>query len=505
MSGFSFGTTQTTQPSLGFGFGNKPATAPIFGATTTSTTTTGFGTFPSTTSTGTSFGSTSAPSFSQSSFSFNPATTTTTSFLSSFQPSTNTFGSFGSSFSNNKLGQFSGGNSLFSTNQQPQQQQQQSQQQQQPQAIGSLFSPKIYNDERDNIVGLFNSIQAFWGTGKAYYSAFNPPYQFNDSDQFNRFKTICYSEIQTDDKDKEQKLFFLLKFIGDESQLKTNLLSYEQNFKQVIGNNHTVKLELQNVLPDSKAVISIKITENATSKVIPDSQLSSFLGQPNAKQQLNNVFCGNFLEILFLVLSKQELDAYLNIPPKGIDERIWVQSKLENPDPSRFIPLPLIGFNSLNNRFKMQEKEIQQQQMRLKQIIDNVTSLESDISQFKAKFEECRRRQLNLSYQVLKKMIAQEVQRKRTLPIQAEEDKLRASLEAIQSELNVPTKFQGCLNELMSQLRQMQCQALMTNSIALDQNAFSEYKQFLEEENDGIMNLVELLKKDVDDINRLSK
>lgn len=530
MSGFSFGGTATSQASqLGFGFSSQPTVqSSSFGVPASTASGSGGASslfsFPSSTGTanssvaGTLFGASSLQS-NPSAFSLNTTTTTSSSLFSSFQPSsTNTFSGFGSSFNvtankpTNTGFSFGPSNtsSIFGSTQvqqpqqQPQQQQSQQQQQTQQQPTGSLFAPKIYNDERDNIVGLFNSVQAFWGTGKAYYSAFNPPHEFTESDQYNRFKTIVYSEIATDDADSEEKIFFLLQVTTDESQLKTSLLTYENNFKQLIGNSYTVKLELKNVLPDSKAIISITVIENATSKPIPEAQLRTFFSQPNSKQQLNSIFGGTFIEVLFLSLSKQELDSYLSMPPRGIDERIWTQAKLENPDPSRFTPLPLIGFNSLNNRFKMQEKEIQQQQMRLKQIIDNVTGLESDIAQFKAKFEDCRRKHASLSFQVLKKMISQEVQRKRTLPIQAEEDKLRANLEAIQSELNVPTKFQGCLNELMSQLRQMQCQSQLVNTITPDKNAFNEYKQLLMEENDGIMSLVKLFKKDVEDISRLT-
>lgn len=504
---FSFGATQPAQASS-FSFGQ-----PAAGAAPTGTT--GFGSLPTTVSSTPAFGQTStapfsfpsigtttstapAPTFGGSTFSFNNPTSSAFNQTSLFnKPATQSQPpKFGPNFTST---------SLFQTPQQQQQQLQQQQQQQGPPPVTTLFCPKIYNDERDNIIGLFNSLQAFWGMGKAYYSAFHQPHEFNQADQFNRFKTICYSEVQTEDKDNEQKVFFLVRFT-DESQLKTSLLTYEQSFKQLLGTNYTMKLELKNTLPDNKVIISFTVVENATGKTIPEAQLRTFFGQPNSKQQLNQIFGGNFIEVLFTSISKQELDAYLSVPPKGIDERIWNQVKLENPDPNRFTPLPLIGFEALNNRFKMQEKEINQQKGSLKQIIDNATALESDISQFKAKFEECRRRHSYLSYQVLKKMTAQEVQRKRTLPIQADEDKLRAKLESIQSELSVPTKFQGCLNELMSQLRQMQCQSQLGNTLSTtDHSVFNEYRQFLSEQNEGIMKLVNILTKDIDDINRLSK
>lgn len=516
---FSFSApTATSQPSTGFSFGttaSAPAaqTGSLFGggATTTSVAPTAFGSTPSANVFGAKAATSSTlPTFG-SSLSFTNPTAQQTSF-GGFGAASNTGGTSSLFAPKPTLGQSTFGNAFGGSNQsslfgnQNQLQQQQQQQKQGPPSFNeiasNLFEPKIYNDERDKIVGLFNSLQAFWGFGKAYYSAFNPPYEFTETDACNRFKTIGYSEIRN--SEEKDKIYFLLKISGDESQLKTNLLTYEHNLKQVFGTNFTVKLEVKNILPDSKALISFVVTENTTSKSIPEEQLRSYCSQPNAKQQLTNIFGGNFIEVLQLSLSKIELEQYLSTPPKGVDERLWTQAKLENPDPERFTPLPLVGFASLNNRFKLQEKEIQNQKCHLKLITDNVATLQSNLSHFKAKFERARRQHADLTFQVLKRMIAQEIQRKQTLSIQAEEDKLRADLEKIQTELSIPTKFQGCINELMSQLRQNVGRGQSTSNVYIDKQTFNEYKQLLMEENTGIMDLVNILKKDIEDIKRLS-
>lgn len=49
----------------------------------------------------------------------------------------------------------------------------------------------------------------------------------------------------------------------------------------------------------------------------------------------------------------------------GIDNRIWQQARLDNPDPDRFIPVPMIGFTELYDRLKQQEQQTGLHQSRL--------------------------------------------------------------------------------------------------------------------------------------------
>ena len=56
-------------------------------------------------------------------------------------------------------------------------------------------------------------------------------------------------------------------------------------------------------------------------------------------------------------LSKTELEDYLSKPPKGVDGRLWKQAVADNPKPSKFIPVPLIGFKSIQSRISAQETQ----------------------------------------------------------------------------------------------------------------------------------------------------
>ncbi len=50
--------------------------------------------------------------------------------------------------------------------------------------------PVIFGDERDAIIAKWNQLQAFWGTGKGYFTQQGLFVDFNPSNLFCRFKVI---------------------------------------------------------------------------------------------------------------------------------------------------------------------------------------------------------------------------------------------------------------------------------------------------------------------------
>ena len=59
----------------------------------------------------------------------------------------------------------------------------------------------------------------------------------------------------------------------------------------------------------------------------------------------------------------------------GIHPFIWEQAKLDNPDPESLIPVPVVGFNALQQRMKHQEQQTKAHQQRLDVIFHTVFSL----------------------------------------------------------------------------------------------------------------------------------
>lgn len=50
----------------------------------------------------------------------------------------------------------------------------------------------------------------------------------------------------------------------------------------------------------------------------------------------------------------------------GIDANVWHQAQLHNPDVDKFIPVPIVGCQTLHQRLKMQQQQAELQ----KEMID---------------------------------------------------------------------------------------------------------------------------------------
>ena len=68
-----------------------------------------------------------------------------------------------------------------------QQQQQQQQQIELANMAMAVSLPQIYGDERDTIMAKWNQLQAYWGTGKGFFSQ-NAAVAFKPDNPFCRFK-----------------------------------------------------------------------------------------------------------------------------------------------------------------------------------------------------------------------------------------------------------------------------------------------------------------------------
>lgn len=73
------------------------------------------------------------------------------------------------------------------------QQQGQAQPTQLYQQVTALSAPTLLGDERDSILAKWNQLQAYWGTGKGFYSNNNPPVEFTQENPFCRFKVMAGS------------------------------------------------------------------------------------------------------------------------------------------------------------------------------------------------------------------------------------------------------------------------------------------------------------------------
>lgn len=525
--GFTFGQPAATTAATAFGFGQPAATTTApgfgFGQPTATTATPGFG-FGQPAAAGTGFGgfgaqtTSTAPAFSFGSTFKAPTTAPTFSFGA---PSTTagtgfSFGGFGASTTTTQSTPF-GGSSLFSTGFGTSAA---------PSFAGAaapgaaaaasasnianlgaaLSLPTVFNDERDTILAKWNQLQAFWGTGKGYFSATAAPVEFTTENPFCRFKAIGYSRLpEAKVEDGLVALVFAKKLV-DVQPMQPQLV---EGLHRVLGSksNHSVCVEGLKSLSADKCELVVYVMERSPAGLVrrvPCTELVTFLEQLAVKPQLTTL--GVHSVISKAAATKEWLQHYLENPPCGIDPLLWEQAKKDNPNPERLIPVPMIGFAELRRRFKLQEHEIKQHQCRLDSIAEDISKLQTRHTNTVAKIEEHKRKQQNLYSRILKVMVHHEVRRKLGFAIQPEEEKLRTLLETNVNELSAPTQFRGRLNELMSQIKLQNNQMTFTDTTvqcSLEPGFISQLKEHLQNQQRGISQLVKILKDDMEDLRKI--
>jgi len=503
---FTFGQSSTTNTTNSTGglFGAKPAatssasTGFSFGSssTTATTTTSGtglFGTASSTSGTGL-FGNSSSTSTSGGLFG---NTSTSTSGGGLFG---NTSSSTGGLFGNKPAtgGLFS--SSSTTNNTAAPANNQNAQQASLIQCAKACSQPTLFGDERDQIMAKLNIVQCSWGTGKAYYAQNQAPIELTPSNPFGRFKTVGYSCLPTA-KDSDGLVWLICKKPDLDKTTATTAI------QTALGNNAQMKLEVENVrkLNANQSEVTMYVKEvkpDGSSKRVLSSILCQGLNQQNIKSQLTTSI-GLEEVIVRSALTKDEIKKIIATPPAAIDPVIWKQANLENPDKEKMIPVPMMGFKSLNQRLQLQNQMTEGHQNRNDIIQKEIRKLQDKQATTRSKIEERKRRILDLSHRVLEVIIQQEIQRKSGLAIQTEEEQLRTQLEALNNQLRAPTQFRGRINELLSSIR-MQYEGDMRPisgpTGSLDTTAIADIQKHLKNQQEGINHMVELMKTACSDL-----
>ncbi|XP_034458521.1 nucleoporin p54 isoform X1 [Hippoglossus hippoglossus] len=534
-TGFGFGSTNTGFGGLGagnttaggfsfggFGLNANPAAISFnvgcFGTATTTGTIFNFGNSLASTGTFGGFGTTTTTAAAPgSTFSFAAPSNTAGGLFGNTQNKGFGFSSglgtatapgttgFGTSLGTSGLGGF-GGFNIQSTQQQQGglfgQQQSQAQPTQLYQQVTALSAPTLLGDERDSILAKWNQLQAYWGTGKGYYSNNNPPVDFTQENPFCRFKAVGYSCVPVS-KDEDGLVVLIL--VRKEADVRVQQQHLVESLHKVLGNNQTLTVNVDGVkaLPNDQTEVVIYVVErslNGTSKRIPATTLFVFLEQGNVKVQLSQI--GVAMSLTRTELSPAQLKQLLQNAPAGVDPIIWEQAKVDNPDPDKLIPVPMVGFKELLRRLQIQDQMTKQHQTRVDIISNDISELQKNQATTVAKIAQYKRKLMDLSHRVLQVLIKQEIQRKSGYAIQVDEEHLRVQLDTIQSELNAPTQFKGRLNELMSQIRMQNHFGAVRSEerYSVDADLLREIKQHLKQQQDGLSHLISVIKDDLEDI-----
>lgn len=494
-SGFSFGTALPSAPAFGtaastaaaptFGFGAPSSAAPAFGATSG---TTGFGTGGGF---GTGLGSTPSlfgqPSASTttSAFGFKPATSTT------FGTQCNTGGLF--ALQPTTQSQVNSSAALAAN------------------MCTAVSMPLIFGDERDSVIAKWNQLQAFWGTGRGHYNSQGHFVDFAPDNPFSFFKTVGYNVMPVT---RNEDGFVALTIDRKMSEVCDNQQAIVDTLQRIIVTNNQantfVCIDGIRPLLDNKTEVIIYVQQRANTGImsrVTTSDLLTHISSATVKQSLTTQLaitaaiprCG---------MTPEQVKVYMDNPPAGIDARIWEQARLDNPDPARMIPVPIVGFDELHQRLRLQEQQTTLHQARLELISSDIATLQRNQADIVAKTEQYKRNQLLLGHRILQVLVRQELYRKHGYAIQADEEQLRTKLEAIYSELTAPMQFKGRLDELMSQMRmQNQIGATLRPDVGyhIDVNVQHEIKQHLKRQQEGLSHLINIVKDDLEDVRTIEQ
>ncbi|CAI9726008.1 Hypothetical predicted protein [Octopus vulgaris] len=367
----------------------------------------------------------------------------------------------------------------------------------------AVMMPHIFNDERDAIIAKWNQLQAYWGTGRAYFDS-NGFVDLTSENLLCRFKAISYS-CNPQTKDEDGLVGLVLK--KPYSEVLINQKLFGDTIYQILGGKPSYSVCIKGVKPwpDNRTEMVMYIEERQMTgqkRCFPTSKVVEHLNDATIKKRLSE----NPLNVEHILskqaLTPEQLKQYLDNPLAGIDPLLWQQAKKDNPDPDNFIPVPIVGFDELLQRLKQQEQQTKNHQNRLDLIAQELNELQLKHRNTVARMDEAKRKHLNLGHRLLKVIVKQEVYRKLGVAMQDTEEQFRAQLEALQSELNHPTQFKGRLNELLSQIRMQNhlTTPWVDANYQMEPVMEEEIRELLKQQQTGIQHIIQLMKEDSSDL-----
>ena len=235
------------------------------------------------------------------------------------------------------------------------------------------------------------------------------------------FKTISYNCKPT--YKNENGLVSLL-INQKESALATNQKSITDGLHKIFNSEPSLEVKIDSMKAcddDSKTELVFYVEQrvpnteqrnrvpsmlvfNHLNKQEAASGGAPFLGQlkttATVKQQLDQL---NVLNCYPLVgLTDEQMKKYLDTPPLGFNPLLWEQAKKQNPNTKKLLPVQIIGFQEINKRFKLQNKENQSQKLSLNSINDKIEALNSRNKLLQAKIDQFKLRNEDLEQRILK-------------------------------------------------------------------------------------------------------
>ncbi|XP_071551857.1 nucleoporin p54 isoform X4 [Panulirus ornatus] len=365
----------------------------------------------------------------------------------------------------------------------------------------AICTPSVFNNENDEVLRKWNQLQAFWGAGKGYYAPNMPPVEFTPENPYCRFKVVCYARIPNYRNENGIVQIIIGKPPSEVKPHKQQIVStltpmfggaevvVDEIFAAEVPDKTNIRLYVQQTLP------------NGEKQRAAAADVSRYMMGPINTQTLKNLCIQDVIPLL--MLTETQLKEYLDTPQRGIDPALWEQGKRENPDPKKYFPVVKVGFQELQKQFKYQEEHAKNLQASMNNIMDEITQLRHKQILVKAAIQNAKWKQANLTRRVLKLVSAQEVERKRGVPLDQTEEQIRMRLEDLYMQLMQPTQYRGCLNELMAQMSVKPGNSRSGPRYGLVGDKEKEVAQYVAWQHDALQAVVGVLKEDIQTVDNM--
>ncbi|KAK7082544.1 Nuclear pore complex protein Nup54 [Halocaridina rubra] len=367
----------------------------------------------------------------------------------------------------------------------------------------AILQPSYFNNENDEVLRKWNQLQAFWGAGKGYYAPNMPPVEFTPENPYCRFKTVCYAKIPSFKNEDGIVQVIMGKSVSDVEPHKSQIIS---TLSTSIFNGVEVVVEdlYASELPDKTNLrMYVQQIVGTEKQRAPAIEVCRHMGSPSYSQIIKNL-C--ILDVIPLqTMTEAQKKEYLDTPQRGIDPALWEQGKRENPDPKTFLPVVRIGFQELQKQFKYQEEFAKNLHANMDSILEEITQLKHKQTMVKAAIQNAKWKQSNLTRRILKLISAQEVERKRGVPLDQTEEQIRMRLEDLYLQLMQPTQYRGCLNELMAQMSVKPGNSKGNQRFGLVGDVEKEVTQYVARQQDALRAVVAVLKEDLQTIDTMTE
>nr|XP_045589225.1 nuclear pore complex protein Nup54-like [Procambarus clarkii] len=377
----------------------------------------------------------------------------------------------------------------------------------------AICAPSYFNNENDEVLRKWNQLQAFWGFGKGYYSSNMSPVEFTSENPYCRFKVVCYTKIPNYRNEDGIVQIIIGRGLSEVEAYKQEVISalsllfggnevvVNEMFAAEVPNKTNFRFYIQQVFPNGE--IQRASTTDTFSHMLRASYNPIFKIARQRQKCLLFLFQNLFIEqiIPMLTLTEQQMKKYLDTPQRGIDPALWELGKQKNPDPMKLIPVVNVGFQELQKQFKYQEEYGNKIHNSMKNIMDDIRQLSCMQTTIKVTIQNFKLKQTNIMRRVLKLVSAQEVERKKNLPLEEIEDQIRLRLENLYMQLQ---DLKGCLNELMAQsIKPGSFPRAQQYGLVVDK--VQDISQYLKWQQDALQALVNILKEDIQVVVNIKK